>query len=572
MENHDEQSDAYVIVENTKESIDETTQTIQENNTVGENIINTDQPEHIQPTNSNPDHNLVHTQPTNNNTIDAIAPTQEEEKQNHTETNKQPIQEEVVTVPERSARQTILISSEKVEQIKLVIGDNINSIINIYTNTSNHINHVLYIFKILNDNAYKKINNTLNLSKRFLLYFKEVVAVYQRFSVDLHRSNTILTSCTQDTILSENINQMIEKSQESLAQRFISFSNILTTNIINKGPFERVKNLEIRLTKIFKDIGTALAAVEQKNEKIRKKYIAKVKPVFEAFRANYDNHIVIQQLLEKNEIYLLEVEIMNSTIKLYNRLFDFMRQYKSLMSNVKLLVLDFMEVLKHTVELYMGENSKIFSDHYINNESLKKFYDSLTEEHLRHTFNLDNLLTDNSIKDYFNDTLKALQTTLIKFSTSREITNFNLLNNDELFKLGKYASIEEFVDFILGFMPKSLDIAEKDSYKSSMVSHMFQIRRDPGMFSGWKFGYLAITLQESLLIFDERVTKKPVERFKLKKLAPRLTPDKKIPFKFEISEKKKYLGLFNTNSNCVIDALSKETLDEILAYIQKCQN
>jgi hypothetical protein len=466
---------------------------------------------------------------------------------------------------------SILLTTSKVAMIKPIINDSIDSLKNVYGCTNNHTNHIVYIFKLLNENAFKKVNNTLALSKKFVQYFKEVTSVYQKFSMDIAKSNTILASCTQDTILSENINIMIEKTQEAIAGKFISFSNILFTNIVNKGPFVKVKELETRLTRISKEIQQSIQKVEQKRDNISKRFGKYMTPVFESVKKFYNDDSHLLPILEKHEFYLMEVEVMNSVSKMYNRIFDFLKVYKSNMGHLRTLILEFMVVIKDSVELYINENKKIFSDTtYANFEYMKKFYDSLTEEHLKNTFNLDNILSEKNIKDYFNDTLKALQSTLLKFKSLREITNEDLLVKDELFDISKFSSIEEFVDFIMGFMPRSLDIADKDAERSPLLEFQGQVRRDPGMFSSWKSSSLCITVQETILLFDQKITKKPDARFKIRKLKMKIVPEKKTPFKFELSERKKVM-FFNTSSNCSIDALSQESLGEISDLVSRCQ-
>jgi hypothetical protein len=467
----------------------------------------------------------------------------------------------------------IFLSMEKCVQIKPIILDSVNSLGNIFTCTNSHANHIIYIFKLLNDNAFRKVNNTLNLSKKFVQYFKEVTIVYQKFSMDIAKTNIILSSCTQDTILSDNINIMIEKTQEAIAGKFISFSNILYANIVNKGPFQKVKEMETRLNKITKEIAAGLLKVEQKKDKISKNFNLRILPTLESIKKSYDNDAQLLPILDKNELYLFEIEIMNSVMKMYNKFFDFFKSYKTQMTNLRSLILEFMTVIRDSVELYINENKKIFSDTeaYCGFETMKKFYDSLTEEYLNGTFNIENIVSDKTMKNYFNDTLKALQNTLMRFATLRQITNEDLLKKDELFSVGHFKSIDEFVDFVTGFMPKNLDIADKDAERSPLIIFQQPVRRDPGMFSSWRSAHLVITLQESLFVFDEKVTKKPAERLKVKKLKLNYTPEKKVPFRFVLTERKKVM-FFNTNTNVVIDPHSKEILDEINALIQKIQS
>jgi hypothetical protein len=497
----------------------------------------------------------------------------EEIEDNKADEDPKPIEESKASDGEQRDRraETVpkiapLLSLGKVAIIKPVINDHINNLMGVRNSANLHAGQLISIFKLLNENAFRKVNNTLNLSRKFTQYFRDVTTIYSKFSYDIGRSNVILASCTQDTILSDNINIMIEKTQEAIAGKFISFSNILFTNIVNKGPFLRVKELESRLNKISKEVNLSLAKVEQKREKIAKVYTGKMLPIFESITKSTDD-TVLQVTLDKNEVYLMEVELLSSLVKMYTNIEEFFKMYRTNMNDIKTLVLEFMSVIKEAVELYLNENKKIFSDNtYANMDNMKRFHDSLTEEYLQNAFNLDNILSDKVIKDYFNDTLRALQSTLLKFSETKQITNQDLLNNNELFDISKFNSVESFVDFISGFMPKDL---EGDTV-SPMVQLQCQVRRDPGVFSSWRNAWFVITIQESLLISDESVGKKPCEKFKLKRLRMKITPDKKTPFKFDISEKKKFM-FFNTNASCVVDPLSKEALEEISDLVQKIQ-
>jgi hypothetical protein len=489
--------------------------------------------------------------------------------ENKVDTNDPQTEEKLKQLSRIFSSGSIQLSLDKITSIKPIILENIISITNTQLNSNTHISNIIYIIKKLNDSAFKKVDNTLNLSKRFIQYFKDITTTYEKFSAEISKWNVGLAASTQDTILNDNINIMIEKTQEAIASKFISFSTILKTSIINKGPFVKVKELETRLAKIIRDISASLKKVELKKEKNAKRF-EKFNPIFESIKASYDKDNALLALLEKNEIYLIEVQVMNSVGKMYNRLKDFITLYKTSMNDMKLLVLEFMKVIKDTVELYMNENKKIFSDTTYNNfDTMKKFYESLDEEHLNTSLYITNIIGETDLEQ-FDEMLKVLQNTLVRFSTIRHISNDELLNNDELFKINRFKSIEAFIDFIAMFTPKNLSIADKDAERSPLLQLHEQVKRDPGVFSSWKNCHVVITIQESLILFDEKITKRPVESFKLKKIKVKHAVQKKTPYRFELSEKKKFM-FFNTNANVIIDPVTKDRLDNITGMIYDVQ-
>jgi hypothetical protein len=473
------------------------------------------------------------------------------------------IEEEIDPSYLNTSQRNVILSPDRLPSIKPIILDMNHNLNNNFKFTNTHVSNVLSIFKKLNDFAFKKFANTLNQNKQFIQFFKDMTLIYKNFSSDLMKSNNVLNTNITDTLLSVHMNSLIESNQQLIAKNFIQFSTSLVTNIISKGPFTKIKDLIDRYNNIQKEITLMIERVEEKKDKIAKKFYTKLNPILDAFKQSYDDNNRLFEIMTKHDFYLIEVEMINSISKMYYRLKLFLNNYKVSINQIREIIFEFMEVIRETFEIYINENKTIFSSNiFANFEAMENFKASITKEYLENAMTLENIINDDVNKKLFSEMLITYQSNLVTFNNYKKISNDIELENADNFDIIKIISIPSLIDKVINFMPIGIDLNQK----SSLILYQTVVKRDPGVFSSWKNSNLIITIQDFLYVFDENITKKCPHKFRLSKVYLRLKEDKKFPYRFELLEAKKVL-FFNTINDVVIDPVTKDRLDDIVFFI-----
>jgi hypothetical protein len=490
-----------------------------------------------------------------------------EDLNNHPEMRKDSMTEEEIDPSYLNTQKNANLNTDKISTIKPILLEVNHNLHNIFMFSNTHVSNILYIFKKFNEIVFRKFGNTLNQNKQFVQFFQNMTMVYKNFSTELAKSNEILNGNNSDTLLSMQMNNLIEVNQQLIAKNFTQFSNSLIINVISKGPFTKIKDLINRYNTIVKEINLYIEKVENKKDKIAKKFNTKLSPILDSFKKNYNDDERLSEIIKKNDFYLIEVELINSISKMYNRLKIFLNNYKDNINKIKDILFEFMNLIKETIEIYINENKTIFSDNiFVNLESMKCFKNSISKEQLENAMSLENIIHDDSCRKLFSEMLLNYQSNLLRFKDVKNISNEDKLSNEENFDVLKMQSIVNFVDNFINFMPLGIDLDQK----SLLVSYVTNVKRNPGVFSTWKNSMVVITLQDFLIIFDDRVSKKFANRFRLDKIKIKMKEDKKSPYKFELSETRKVL-FFNSTSNIIIDPVTKDRFDEIAQFTQKAK-
>jgi hypothetical protein len=496
-----------------------------------------------------------------------IVDIEEEAKSHHTEPKQahlEAIEEEIDPSYLNTLRNSNL-SADRLPLVKPLLLEVSHNLSNLFMFTNTHVSNIIYIFKKFNEVAFKKFANTLNQNKQFIQFFQNMTLIYKNFSTELSKSNNILNSNIKETLLSVQMNSLVEVNQNLIAKNFTQFSTSLINNVISKGPFTKIKDLISRYNDIVKEINLLINGVEQKKDKIAKKYNSKFSHILDSFKKNYNDDENLLEIIKKNDFYLMEVEMTNSISKMYKRLMLFLNNYKVNMNQIKEIIFEFMNVIKETFEIYINENKTIFSNNiFVNFETLQNFQTSISKEYLENAMSLENIINDESSRKLFSEMLINYQSNLIRFNGIKKISNEADLEKIENFDFLKNFSISNFVDNFANFMPIDLEL------KSSLVLYTTNVKRDPGVFSSWKNSLIVITVQDFLIIFDESISKKFAHKFRLNRLNLKLKMEKKSPYKVEFSENKKVL-FFNSTNSIIIDPVTKDRLDEIVNIIEKAK-
>jgi hypothetical protein len=460
--------------------------------------------------------------------------------------------------------------SDPTEPDKLIplIKEKFEKISRYYNFSVAYVAIITKIFRIYYQPLIKRLSNTLDQNKRIIKFFKEITSAYQRFSADLMKANLGVNEINQDQIFSNNMNAMIEKTQETIAGNFMGFSKVLQSNIVQKGPLAKIDEFYKRLSKIDKDILANLNKLQIKKEKIEKLFTIKHNKLFEQLNQFYKEIEKVQdkqklnQILYKNDFFIIEMEIMGAFKGLNESVNEFFNLLKSQLKSAVQLTSDYLNIIQESMEIYVGENKKIFSD--IKMESFKKFYDGVSES-LESNFIPKNIVTDPEMLISFNQGMKDYQMNFFKHDITifKDASQNEILKSEDNFKIQKFKTIEEFADFFIAFKPESIE----GYYNSNLKEIEIEIKRDPGIFSSWKNSILIITKQKNILVFDEEGSNlQYIDILSIDRLKVKIKEDKKNPYRLEISESKKGF-MFDTSTSFKIDCLTKEKYELIVQII-----
>ena len=275
---------------------------------------------------------------------------------------------------------------------------------------------------------------------------------------------------------------------------------------------------------------------------------------------NLPNQNEIQKptnLEEVDDFVIIVMDFFNGTNKLVLKTNLFVLEIKDLLYKVNMVFLEYSNLIKNSVLLYIQENKKIFSQDIIKDlESIEKYYEEMSKPETDQSFRIPKIFDTQNLKDQINTNLKDYQIFLKK---SNRVQN-EILNNDTKFRIENYVNIEIFFETLISINPQPSNLNISD-----LIKDKFEIKRDPGMFSSWRDCLIMFTKQNHMIIFDKPVNKFFVNLFEISKVTYIKKEDKKKPFLFSIYVNKKG-KIMNSNGTYIYDALDLERIKKIESH------
>ena len=425
-----------------------------------------------------------------------------------------------------------------------------NFLSNLYSFISIYVNDINNIFTKLNDILFKKITNTIEQYKNFLKFFKEIIESYQKMSVEMLKINNNISGAVSENPLFEKINNIFEKTQTSISENLSEFSNNLNNNLLINGPFYKIKDLYVKMGNISKEINTNLGEINFKRDRLIAKHNNNLK-IFENFKNNYNDYEKTLSVLKKSDFFTIEFSFLKSFNKLIDKINIFLDNYKTQLKSLIGLITDFTVFLKESIQIYYSENNKIFT-HYLEFQKVEKLFDTISVDQVEEMFKPEILFDD--LVTNFEESLTSFQLNILKFSFVKK----DEVYQDEHFKLSHYSNLQEFLSFITLISPSEITYDN-----STLLTHCWEVKRDPGFFKSWKVCYLVITIQNNIFIFDDKIQNRFIDKLDFKSSSFSGKEDKKNPFRFDITEIKKGF-IYNSNSTYYFDAGSQENFDSIV--------
>ncbi len=287
-------------------------------------------------------------------------------------------------------------TNAELDNLKDIVNKKISSLGKLHIFCLNNVNIILKIYKEFTDILFRKISFTFDQNKNFLKYFKDIINGYMKFSLDLEKANINISNLNDENqLLSDNITKLIISTQDTIKTNFEAFSKCLNETLITNGPLKKIKDIIIRFEQIKKNVLNDLKNLEYKKEKLEKKFNGKGIPIFTNFK-KYENKIImgetcsikeLNNLLEENDFFLIEIEISKRINKLFKKVYVFLNSYKQSITDLKKCIIEYVDLLKDTVEKFIGENKKIYGGNMnIDFDQMQKFYESLTKDSLEKNF------------------------------------------------------------------------------------------------------------------------------------------------------------------------------------------
>jgi hypothetical protein len=441
------------------------------------------------------------------------------------------------------------------ESLKPIVQNKIIFLTNLHEFFYNLSNYIFILISKINSITIKKFENTLDQNKYFLKFFRDIMGCYERFSTDLLKSKAIFsTSIKEEKLIFNEINSMIDKSQESLSSNFLTFSTILNQSIVQNGPFTKIQSFYKRMKIIVKNISDDLNRLKSKNERLLQKSKRNTN-IFEEFSNLINNDSeTIPNFFSKNDFFTIEANYTKTVNKLIDINKKLLRNYIGYFADMKLLIVDYLNLMKETIEIYLNANKKVFTD-AASIDSIQSAFNNITKESIESNF---------TPSLFFKENLKEINEILHEFQTSLNKYNFIKADNayiDSNFLLENHKSLNDFLGFIIEILPYKYDIE-----KSNLITYLTQVKRDPGLFQSWKNSMLLITVQNNLYLFDRKIIKPFDIKIGLGSIQFKKKIDSKSEIRIELKEQKKGL-IFNFKVTALIEALGKDHYDEIMKIL-----
>ena len=248
--------------------------------------------------------------------------------------------------------------------------------------------------------------------------------------------------------------KVLEKTQNSLSKNFEDLSNSLKNKILSKKSINLINEKYNEIEKLKKEINIKIDKIDRRRKKLQKKYTSKYELLFKIYspELNLPNQNEIQKptnLEEVDDFVIIVMDFFNGTNKLVLKTNLFVLEIKDLLYKVNMVFLEYSNLIKNSVLLYIQENKKIFSQDIIKDlESIEKYYEEMSKPETDQSFRIPKIFDTQNLKDQINTNLKDYQIFLKK---SNRVQN-EILNNDTKFRIENYVNIEIFFETLISII------------------------------------------------------------------------------------------------------------------------
>ena len=395
----------------------------------------------------------------------------------------------------------ITTGKEKINDIYL---KKVKDLSKIYSYTANYLLFLSQLFKKLNEPFYSKLSSSyINNIKPYLKYFKDLITILTTFSEKINQLNLsinpeLYSNDEESIIRSENnLNLSVKKINTSLGEVYNKIALDLKI-VTNKPIFLKYENIEIKFEENFHKMLALISNLEQLRIKYNSEFSKRYVNIFNTFVDKYNE--LDNYLINMKNFFSIEYDIVVTANYVMKKVEEFILQMKALYEESINIFCDYLEMLKIMIKIYYQENKKIILPKILPEKmilDLEKLSNQNIRKNLEKKFCIKNI-----IEHYHDENLRnEINHLLLKY---QEIfSKFNLVQNDIIkdiskFNLQYFKTNEIFFNFLKILIPPKYEFnfGEGIQFKTG-------VKRDCGLFKGWKECQLVISYQGHILFFDE---------------------------------------------------------------------
>ena len=395
----------------------------------------------------------------------------------------------------------ITTGKEKINDIYL---KKVKDLSNIYSYTANYILLLSQLFKKISEPFYSKLSlSYINNIKPYFKYFKDLVSILATFSAKINSLNSSvnpeLYSKDEESIIrsENNLNLSVKKINTSLGEVYNKISSDLK-NIINQPLFLKYEGIEIKFEENFHKMLEHISNLEQLRIKYNSEFAKKYVKMFNTFIDKYNE--LDNYLINMNNFFSIEEDIVITSNYMMKKAKEFILQMEALYKESISIFCDYLEMLKMMIKIYYQENKKIILPKILPEKMLIDL-EKLLNQNIRK--NLEKKFCIKYIIEHYHDEnlINEINHLLLKYQEI--LSKYKILQNDDIndiskFNLQYYKTTEKFFNFLKGLIPPKYELNYEDG-----IQFKTGVKRDCGLFKGWKECQLVISYQGHILFFDE---------------------------------------------------------------------
>ena len=246
------------------------------------------------------------------------------------------------------------------------------------------------------------------------------------------------------------------------------------------------------------------------------------------------------------------MEIINKLIVDINL---FIVDTKDCFYKMNVLYVEMNNLVRDAVLIYIRESKKVFNiDVAKNFEEIENYYKNLKKNKQDKIFKLNQIFSNNKSQEAIHTLLQQYYVLLCNSGRVKK----EFLSDRNTFSIEQYSNLLLFFEWLISISPQPTGLSSED-----LVMKRFKVKRDPGIFKGWRDSILVFTRQHHLLLYDTaEKTENFAKIFEVDKINFRRKLDNKRPFMFELNATRKG-KIMDFKGNYLFDALSEKNLNEI---------
>ena len=395
------------------------------------------------------------------------------------------------------------------EKINDIYQKKVKELSNIYSYTACYLLFLSRLFKKTSEPFYSKLSSSyINNIKPYLKYFKDLVFILSSFSEKINMINSsinpeLYSNDEESIVLSENnLNLSVKKINTTLYEVYNKIANDLK-HIINKPIFINYETVEIKFEENFHKMLALISNLEQYRIKYNAEFAKKYLNTFNIFVDKYNE--LDNYLINMKNFFSIEYDVVNSANLAIKKAEEFVLNIQKLYEESINIFCDYLEMLKIMIKIYYQENKKIILPNILPENMLTELEKLLSQnirKNLEKKFCIKNIIEhyhDENLRNEINHLLLKYQEILSKY----KIIKNEVIDDMSKFNLKYFKTTEIFFNFLKLLIPSKYQINYEDG-----IQFKTGVKRDCGLFKGWKECQLVISYQGHILFFDEEDTLK----------------------------------------------------------------